>query len=135
MDKSEYDSNCIKMQERMVTIMKGLISKMESTNSPIEYLVALSKFNRMMDDLGNSFATLANIEYGEIKKMTADGEPVIVSGAVIKEAGESYEYDYPESIKIIENALKKAKEVARSDGSAKRGSKRNKRDFIISISK
>jgi len=135
MEQSEYERNCTRMQEKMVSIMQGLISKMQSTKSPIEYLVALSKFNHMMDDLGNSFATLANIEFKKLQEQTPEGSPIIVSGATIKEASDIHSYEYPEAINIVERALKEAKEVAKADGSAKKGDKRNKRDFVISLPK
>lgn len=133
MDQADYESNCKKMQEKMIAIAEALLTKVKSTTSPIDYLVTMKKLNGMMENYADGFATLGNIEFKLLEESTKEGDDIIVSGATIKAASDSHEYEYPECVGIIEDCLKKAREACRKDGSAKKGDRRNKRNFTISL--
>jgi len=132
MEKEVFDDNCVKMQAKVTGIVKGMLAKLESSTSPLEYLVTLKKFDGMMGDMGASFAALANVEFETLSQASGE-EPVISCGATIKAAKESYNYTYPTHVDILDKLVKNLKEEARADGTAKKGERRSKRDFTISL--
>jgi hypothetical protein len=135
MEKELYAEQCKKMQEKMDQVLTQMGAKVKDSESPIEYLVLLKKFDDIMKDLAPKFAVLANEEFRHLHEESRnnDNAPIIKLGATIKSSSPAYRYTYPDHVNQLKVILDKLREECRENGTAEKGDRISKRNFTISI--
>ncbi len=130
--EEKYKAGCDKMQQKMVAVLEQMSAKVKESQSPIDYLVILKKFDEIMKDIGPGIAILANAEFAELQKNSGD-EPVIKMGATLIPCTPMHKYAYPDHIDQLKKILDKVRDEARKSGSAVKGDRTSKRNFKISF--
>jgi hypothetical protein len=112
--------------EKLAELQVGLTRQVEKSGLALtsgSWLAACVELKRL-EDVAEKIRTegilkRANVEYRGLQAVNPGAKQLLVAGAILQAYTYKKAWNYPQHVKVLEEALKTAKKEAEADGSAK----------------